>query len=133
MNYYNQIAEMLGVELEEEFSLKAKDGEVLSNKYRISSVAGLLVRCDDEWHKSGYLDEIIRGKLTVVKLPWKPKTDEFYYYYSPYAGITYQERWLNTSADYCMWKLGNCFRTREEAVVKGKEIMESIEKEFRKS
>ena len=133
MNYYKQIAEILGVELDEVFSLKSKDGELLSKKYRISPIAGLLLKIGDEWHQSGYIDEIIRGNLTIVKLPWKPKDDEFYYYYSPCAGITYQGRWNNTSSDYCMWKLGNCFRTSKEAGTKGKEIMESIEKEYRES
>lgn len=43
------------------------------------------------------------------------------------------KRWINTSSDYCMWKLGNCFRTKKEAETKGKEIMEKIEKEYRES
>ena len=133
MNYYKQVAEMLGVELNEEFSLKHKDGELLSKKYRISPIAGLLLKIGGEWQQSGYIGEIISGNLTIVKLQWKPKEDEFYYFYSPYCGITYQEKWMNTSCDYCMWKIGNCFRTREEASKKGKEIMETIEKEYRES
>ena len=133
MNYYKQVAEMLGVELNEEFSLKHEDGELLSKKYRISPISGLMLKIGDEWHQSSYIGEIISGNLTIVKLPWKPKEDEFYYYYSPYCGMTYQERWMNTSSDYCMWKIGNCFRTREEASKKGKEIMEPIEKEYRES
>lgn len=133
MNYYKQVAEMLGVELDEVFSLKSEDGKLLSKKYRISPDAGLLLKYGDEWHQSSYIGEIISGNLTIVKLPWKPKADEFYYYYSPNAGITYQHVWINTSSDYCMWKLGNCFRTRAEAETKGKEIMETIEKEYRES
>lgn len=133
MNYYKQVAEMLGVELNEEFRLKHKDGRILKCKYKITECSGLLFKCNEEWLKSGYLDEIICGDLTIVKLPWKPKDDEFYYYYSPCAGSTNQQRWMNTSSDYCMWKIGNCFRTREEALAKGTEIMEKIEKEFRKS
>lgn len=43
------------------------------------------------------------------------------------------KRWVNTASDYCMWKLGNCFGTREEAETKGKEIMEQLEKEYRES
>lgn len=133
MNYYKQVAEILGVELDEVFSLKHKDGTLLSKKYRISPFAGLLLKIGDEWHQSGYIDEIIKGNLTIVKLPWKPNDDEFYYYYSPCTGITYQGRWSNTAYDYCVWGIGNCFRTREEAETKGKEIMETIEKEYRES
>ena len=133
MNYYKQVAEILGVELNEEFRLKNKDGSILKFKYKITEFSGLLFKGINEWMKSGYIDKIISGDLTIVKLPWKLKCDEFYYYYSPCTGITYQERWNNTSSDYCMWKIGNCFRTREEAETKGKEIMESIEKEYRES
>lgn len=133
MNYYKQVAEILGVELDEVFRLKHKDGTLLSKKYRISPFAGLLLKIGDEWHKSGYIDEIISGNLTIIKLPWKPKDDEFYYYYSPFDGNAYQDRWMNTSSDYCKWKIGNCFSTREEASKKGKEIMEPIEKEYRES
>lgn len=128
MNYYKQVAEMLGVELEEEFSLKNKDGEVLSKNYKISSIAGLLLKCDGEWHQSGYIGEIISGRLTIVKLPWKPKRcDEFYYY-----GISrvMQTIWTGDVYDYSCWKCGNCFKTKEEAETKGKEIMETIQKEY---
>lgn len=31
------------------------------------------------------------------------------------------------------WKVGNCFRTKEEAEEKGKYIIEQIESEFRKA
>ena len=131
MNYYKQVAEMLGVELNEEF--KVANGDVLYEKPYKITVDGLLYKDALGWERSTFLHSIITGDIEIVKLPWKPKDDEFYYYYSPCAGITYQERWMNTSSDYCMWKLGNCFRTREEASKKGKEIMETIEKEFRES
>ena len=31
---------------------------------------------------------------------------------------------------YAIWKSGNCFRTKEEAETKGKEIMEKLVKEY---
>lgn len=131
MNYYKQVAEMLGVELNEEFKVAYSDDALCEKPYKIT-VDGLLCKSALGWERSTLLHSIIAGDIEIVKLPWKPKEDEFYYYYSPYVGITCQERWMNTASDYCMWKLGNCFRTREEAT-KGKEIMETIEKEFRKS
>lgn len=41
--------------------------------------------------------------------------------------------WNGDTSDLVYWKLGNCFRTREEAETKGKEIMETIKKEYRES
>ena len=131
MNYYKQIAEMLGVELEEEFSLKNKDGAVLSKNYKISSIAGLLLKCDCKWNQSGYIDEIISGRLIIVKLPWKPKVWEQYFYCStPSNPIAVSSTWTCSTDDYCKWKAGNCFKTKEEAETKGKEIMIAIQEEF---
>lgn len=133
MNYYKQVAEMFGLKLNEEFILVDADGDRYNECKYMFTECGLLRSTDYGFEQSGALYAVLRGILVVKKLPWKPKADEFYYYYSPYAGITCQERWMNTASDYCKWKLGNCFRTREEAETKGKETMESIEKEFSKS
>lgn len=131
MNYYKQVAEMLGVELNEEFSLKNKDDEILSNKYKITGFGGLLFKCGTEWCRSGYIDEIINGKLTIVKLPWKPKIYEQYWYCSTIAKpVVVATTWGGFSNDLCKWKCGNCFKTKKEAETKGKEIMEAIQKEF---
>lgn len=132
MNYYKQIAEMLGVQLNEKFMLKGTDNRIRPRIYKITD-KGLFYEFDEKWLEGYNLFAIFQGDLKIVKLPWKPNEDEFYYYYSPYAGITCQQRWVNTSSDYCMWKLGNCFGTKAEAETKGKEIMEKIEKEYRES
>lgn len=132
MNYYKQIAEMLGVQLNEKFMLKGTDNRIRPRIYKITD-KGLFYEFDEKWLEGYNLFAIFQGDLKIVKLPWKPNEDEFYYYYSPYAGITCQQRWINTSSDYCMWKLGNCFGTKAEAETKGKEIMEKIEKEYRES
>ena len=133
MNYYKQVAKMFSVKLNEEFILADTDGHRFNDCTYMITELGLLYSTDFGFDKSSLLDAVMRGDLVVKKLPWKPKADEFYYYYSPYAGITCQQIWINTSSDYCMWKLGNCFRTKEEAETKGKEIMEKIEKEYRES
>ena len=134
MNYYKQIAEMLGVELEEEFSVKnCKTNELNISRYKMTQEGIMYSVGREKWGRSSLLMSIINGSYSVVKLPWKPKDDELYYYYSPYAGITCQQIWDNTASDYCMWKLGNCFRTKAEAQTKGKEIMEKIEKEYMES
>lgn len=132
MNYYKQIAEMLGVELKEEFEVDC----MIGYRYKLTE-DGLMFKGKSDTnfleYSSPVLSKLLRGDYHIVKLPWKPKKDEFYYYYSPYAMITCQQRWGNTSSDYCMWKLGNCFGTEEEAQTKGKEIMEKIEKEYMES
>lgn len=133
MNYYKKIAEMLGVELEEEFKLKpsclekpwnclyrfSKDG--LENKYSDLS----WVKCE-----KGAIDNILIGQTEVIKIPWKPKKGEAYWHYSKGWEQATFRKWEGTLDDLCTWKCGSCFRTEEEANTKGKEIMEAIQKEY---
>lgn len=133
MNYYKKIAEMLGVELEEEFKLKpsclekpwnclyrfSKDG--LENKYSDLS----WVKCE-----KGAIDNILIGQTEVIKIPWKPKTGEPYWYYSVGLKEANLTQWEDKLWDLLYWKVGNFFKTKEEAQSKGKEIMEQIKKEY---
>ena len=134
MNYYKQFAEMLGLELGEDFVITDSDGERRDGAtYKITE-NGLYYRTPTSiyWftESANTIERLLNGDVKAVPKPWKPKNDEFYYYYSQCTGITYQKRWMNTSSDYCIWKIGNCFRTREEAETKGKEIMEQLQKEY---
>lgn len=111
MSYYKQIAEMFGLELNEEFILADTDGNRYNECKYMFTELGLLHSTDFGFNKSSLLDAVLRGALVVKELPWKPEERcEFYYY---------------------RWKSGNCFKTREEAETKGKEIMEKIVKEYR--
>ena len=133
MNYYKQIAEMLGVELGEEFSLKGNyTGEINRPRYKITQEEGLMFSIGSkEWKRSTILLSIIDGAYSIVKLPWKPKEGEQYFYCSILGkSIVVSTNWACFNSDLCRWKCGNCFRTKEEARTKGKEIMEQIKKEY---
>lgn len=130
MNYYEEISKMLGVELDEEFKLSFTKNFV----YKIT-LDGLMVRQlgEFEWCESVpvTLTKLFEGKYSVVKLPWKPYLTEEYYVYSTYINSARKAKWRGVTEDLLYWKLGNCFRTREEANTKGKEIMEAICEEFK--
>lgn len=134
MNYYKQVAEMLGVELGEEFSLKDnKTNELNESRYKITQ-EGIMYSIDrKKWVRSVSLMSIINGSYSVVKLPWKPKDGDAYWKWATYLELAQFKRWNGSSTDFACWKLGNCFKTSEEAQSKGKEIMEKIEKEYRES
>ena len=135
MNYYKKIAEMLGVELGEEFSLKNnKTNELNECRYKITQEEGIMYSIDREkWVRSAVLMSIVNGSYSVVKLPWKPKNDEKYWYYSETINQATYHKWSFGNYDLCLWKLGNCFRTEEEAEAKGKEIVEQIMKEYKEA
>lgn len=133
MNYYKEIAEMLGVELGEEFSLKDnKTKNIVRPRYKITQEEGLMYSVNrNEFERSVSLMSIINGSYSVVKLPWKPKEREQYWYCSIIAQpVVVATIWGGFSNDLCKWKCGNCFKTKKEAEIKGKQIMEQIIKEF---
>ena len=129
MNYYKQIAEMLGVELGEEFKVSITEAFV----YKITE-NGLRRRyhTDLKWVESPpfTLTNLLRGDYSIVKLPWKPKEGEIYWFYAIFNEQAFWTAWSFYGVDFYRWKEGNCFKTREEAETKGKEIMEQIQKEY---
>ena len=126
---------MLGVELGEEFSLKNnKTNELNECRYKITQEEGIMYSIDREkWVRSAVIMSIINGSYSVVKLPWKPKNDEKFWYYSETINQATYHKWSFGNYDLCLWKLGNCFRTEEEAEAKGKEIVEQIMKEYKEA
>ena len=135
MNYYKQFAEMLGLELEQEFVLTYDNGS-RKNKYTYKITEdGLLYKSPTyNWSISslGTIGKLLNGDIKAVPKPWKPKKCETYWYYpNPiHFGVINSYVWNDDLTDLLFWKVGNCFKTEEEAKTKGKEIMEQIQKEY---
>lgn len=81
MNYYKDIVEMPGVKLNEKFMLKDTDNEFLPRTYKFTD-EGLFYEFCETWERSCNFMNVIRGALTIVKLPWKPENGMPYWYYS---------------------------------------------------
>lgn len=109
VNYMAEVVKMLGVELGEEF--KCNNGYT----YRLTPL-GLVC---PEYSTDGYaysdvLQALLNGEFEVNYKPWKPKTDNLYYYVDQ-EGCVISNRWWNTYTEILLYKLGNCYRTEEEA------------------
>ena len=134
MNYWKQFAEMLGLELEQEFRLVNPDGTKIDNDLYIIREDGLFykTRKEDDWHSEPptTLSSLLKGLCKAVPKPWKPKYGEQYWSYSVKSRQACCGMFGEYVKDYSCWKLGNCFKTSEEAQSKGKEIMEQIKKEY---
>ena len=137
MNYWKQFAKMLGLELGQEFVLtdsygKRKDGYT----YQITK-NGILYKSqiNDDWYgeRSETIERLLEGYDKAVPKPWKPKEGERFWFHSKALNQTISRMWYGQNYDLLLWKLGNCFKTEEEARIKGKEIMEQIQKEFEES
>lgn len=134
MTYWKQFAEMLGLELEQEFRLVNPDGTKVDNDLYKIREDGLFYkeRKEDVWHAepSTTVNKLISGDYKVVPKRWKPKYGEQYWSYSTKINGTCCNTFWELIENYAMWESGNCFRTEEEAKTKGKEIMEKIVKEY---
>ena len=134
MNYWKQFAEMLGLELGQEFELKDDDGK-RKDEYTYKIIEDGLYRKEANAialyaEPSVTLDCILNGDYKAVPKPWKPKIGEKYWTYSEIWEEVTSFRWEGYYYDLLLWKVGNCFKTRDEAEDKGKEIMEQIQKEY---
>lgn len=134
MNYYKQFAEMLGLELEQEFVLIDADGN-RKNKYTYKFTEdGVVYKSPTftNWsiNSLGTIGSLLNGDVKAVPKPWKPKKGEKYFIYEPVVVDDAYSFWADDNIDLCRWKCGNCFKTKEEANTKGKEIMEQIQKEY---
>jgi hypothetical protein len=134
MKYWEQFAEMLGLELEQEFNLTDADGKKINYaSYKITE-NGLCFKAttNGAWHSetSIFLKNLLSGDYKAVPKPWKPKNGDAYWKWATYLELAQFKHWNGSSADFACWKLGNCFKTSEEAQSKGKEIMEQIKEEY---
>ena len=134
MNYYKQFAAMLGLELEQEFVLIDADGNRKNkNTYKITE-DGVVYKLPTftNWsiNSLGTVGSLLNGDVKAVPKQWKPEENEKYWSYSGTFDRGTRCTWLNSATDLMLWKVGNCFKTKEEAEAKGGEIIEALRKEY---
>lgn len=117
-NLIPEIAQMLGVELGEEFKVDKYDE--MTFKFAENM---LVARADFKGAKWGItyvvLSELLGGNVEIIKLPWKPKEEEHYYTFtSTYKYTKWKiglNCWHTEPQNLAFLKAGWVFRTRQEA------------------
>ena len=118
-NLIPEIAKMLGVELGEEFKIKGYDGLT----YKLTDAGLELTTVDGQktkWFDHGALNSLLKGKMEIVKLPWKPKKGELVYTFCFCIGsndkwtVTWRH-WENRVEEIALLKAGWIYRSRAEA------------------
>ena len=116
------VAEMLGVEIDEEFDIAGYAG----NPHKITE-RGLFNK--NSRNRNDLLAHIITGEVLITKRPkapaepWKPKEGERYWYVIPDGTISHTSYVLRVSPmDAFNYRIGNCFPDRETAEA-NKDIM----------
>ena len=130
MNYMEQIAKMLGVEIGEEFDLY--DGEDLKeySPYHFTNEGFVDFESDESYT---ILCGVLKGEYIIKKKPWKPKKGDDYWCCIRSKGAetsVVRHKWNDNLQDIIFFGIGNCFKTQKEAETKGKEIIEQIKKEY---
>lgn len=104
-NYMEEVANMLGVEMDQDFECND-----VCYKYRITD-GGLT---SNGCYCAEILMMILNGELTIKRKPWKPKYSDIYYRVGSIGNIS-KEQWYGDILDTLYYKIGNCYKTREEA------------------
>jgi hypothetical protein len=113
-NYMKQVAEMLGVELGEEFKVVNK-GTESQYVYRLTE-SGCESLYEGTWDVAKMvLCSILHGDAEVRKLPYKPKyNEEFYTYFGDEFEVD-SDIWSGTADNYAKLKSGMVFRKAKDA------------------
>ena len=111
-NKMDKVAEILGVEIGEKFKIQYPNGEISDCYYRFTENG---IYGDDHSVGSRFLLNLVIGKYTILKSPWKPVEGELYFYIDQ-KGTVYGTSFSETCLyDFNLYKLGNCYCTKEEA------------------
>ena len=106
MNRMKEVAKLKGVSLNEEFKIMG-----FIYKFTLKGLEdGNGCICNH------VLKKLLTGELQIEKLPFKPKYDDGYYWVSCVGKIN-SSTWHYNTQDYCLFNVGNCFRTSEEISV----------------
>lgn len=117
-NLIPKIAQMLGVELEEEFKVKYNTGYIIPMKFKLTE-KGLFYCVKSPWEivPSNLLEMLLTGACSIIKLPFKPKMGEMYSSLCLFKNSTPYVKaymWQNITFDFALLKLGMVYRTKEE-------------------
>lgn len=126
-NRITGVAKLLGVEVGEIFQVDNDDS--LKSYYLRFSKIGLEFsksKGDDTWITADYytLFSLLRGELSIKRLPWEPAVGDWYCYSDPASPIMWGRcLWTGYGVDKHRFNHGLVFRTIEEAIALTKKLL----------
>lgn len=133
-NLIPQIAQMLGVEVGEEFKVKGDD----ELTYIFTDDDGLKITYDNNIEISqisinSAFVALVMGKDEIVKLPWKPKAGNEYYSFScaRKEWFVRKQQWTNHPLDLALLDKGWVYRSKEEAEAALPKVAEEMGVEYK--
>ena len=115
MNHMAEVAKLLGVELGERFKVVFAGVQYAVDYYL--SEDGIKIDEEGAVCKQDLLKDLICGEYSIKRKPWKPKDGDVYWYVCADGDLAVEEWWESAKeiCDMNTYKLGNCYRTKEEA------------------
>lgn len=114
-NLMQKLAEMLGVEVGEEFTIYDTEIDIHGRTVFLITDKGLICKEEPKRDNDYVLKRLLLGTMEIEKIPWKPKYGEYYYCPSVNQKKVIQPMWLNDTRDYSLKVLGMIYRTKEKA------------------
>ena len=115
-NHMAEVAKMFGVELGERFKLVDADFQYAFDYYL--SEDGIKIDKEGTVCNQDLLKDLICGEYSIKRKPWKPKYGDAYFYVDN-NGFIRKGLWYKNiypiMYDKTLYKLGNCYRTKEDA------------------
>ena len=129
-----EVAQMLGVELEEVFKVTDDDSGKYHNYYKFTEKKGIEVSEDNvKWEADTagtlVLKWLLIGVARIIKLPWKPQKCAPYYIPCIVAQSEHMYSmfyWNDDNYDKEYYRMGLVRKTPEEAVALTKKMLEAI-------
>lgn len=129
MNYVENVAKMLGVEMYEHFYLTDYNGKRLKGKYELTDHGLVCFRKSDVFEESyaEIFHRMIVGTYKVKKIQFHPKVGETYYSYNINSNESTSHIWKNSCADRGRFMRGNVFKSAKEAIAMADKYIKSLE------
>lgn len=115
-NRMQEVANILGVALNENFKLVDSDNNLSPESYRLTNEGLLFVRSNGSTvNASSLLTEVLQGKYSIVK-NWLPNKEENYFSidFGLEDGVI-SLGWFGTESDMTRYNRGLVFKTWQEA------------------
>ena len=135
-NHMAEVAQMLGVELEEVFKVTDDDSGKYHNYYKFTEKKGIEVSEDNvKWEADTagtlVLKWLLIGVARIIKLPWRPSRGDVYYMPSVASiGKYIKLFWTGSRNDEGSYQQGLVLRTKKEAVELAEEMLDVARKKF---
>ena len=126
-NHMAEVAKMFGLELEEHFHITKKSYENTVYKFTKDGVAFYDNKLRTWYESVGALAGILTGETEVVKLPWKPREGDRYYFPCPASIAKWDySTWSERAVAYYRLNHGFVCKTMERAVAISQEMLKDI-------